>query len=66
MGGFLVLGFVIFTIGLIAGMLTIAMIPVKTDFATVFMIFVLGFMTGMITIALVLVIMNFTELTKKS
>jgi hypothetical protein len=65
-GGFLVLGFVIFIVGFMTGMLTISLISAETDFTTTFMLFVLGFITGMLTIALVLVIMKLTELTRES
>lgn len=66
-GGFLVLGFVIFVAGFLTGMLAIAIIPIGTDSTTLgLMFFILGFMTGMVTIALVLVIQKLTELTSKS
>ena len=65
--GFLILGFVIFILGFLTGMLAIAIIPIGTDFTTLgLMFFILGFITGMVTIALVLVIQKLTELTRKS
>jgi len=64
-GGFLVLGFVIFIVGFLAGILAVALIPVKPDFTTLgFMVFIFGFITGMVTVSLVLVIVKLTELTK--
>jgi len=66
-GGFLVLGFVIFIVGFLTGILAVALIPVKPDFTTLgFMVFIFGFITGMVTVSLVLVIVKLTELTKKS
>jgi len=66
-GGFLVLGFVIFIAGFLTGMLAIALIPVGTDITTLgFMVFIFGFITGMVTIALVLVLVRLSELTRKS
>jgi hypothetical protein len=66
-GGFLVLGFVIFIVGFLTGILAFALISVKPDSATLgFMIYVFGFLTGMVTVALVMIIVKLTELTKKS
>ncbi|MDH5754016.1 MAG: hypothetical protein OEY95_02235 [Candidatus Bathyarchaeota archaeon] len=66
-GGFLVLGFVIFIVGFLTGMLAIAFIPVKADLTTLsFMVFIFGFITGMVTVALLLVIVKLRELTSKS
>jgi len=66
-GGFLVLGFVIFIVGFLTGMLAIAFIPVKPDSTTLaLMVYVFGFITGMITIALMLVILKLRESIKKS
>jgi len=66
-GGFFVLGFAIFIVGFLTGMLAIALIPVKPEFTTLgFMIFVLGLITGMVTIALMLVIVQLSRLTKSS
>jgi hypothetical protein len=67
MGGFLVLGFVIFIVGFLAGILALALIPVKPDFTALgFMVFMFGFITGMVAISLVLVAVKLTELTKKA
>jgi hypothetical protein len=66
-GGFLVLGFVIFVIGFLTGMLAIAFIPVKPDVTTLsLMVFIFGFITGIMTIALMLVIVNVRKLTEKN
>jgi len=66
-GGFLVLGFVIFIVGFLAGMVAIAFIPVNADFTMLaFMVFIFGFITGMVTVALLLVIVKLRELTRKS
>jgi len=63
-GGFLILGFVVFIVGFLTGMLAIALIPVRPDFTALgFMVFTFGFITGMVTIALLLVIV---KLTRKS
>jgi len=61
-GGFLILGFVVFIVGFLTGMLAIALIPVKPDFTALgFMVFTFGFITGMVTIALLLVIVKLTR-----
>jgi len=66
-GGFLVLGFAIFIIGFLTGMLAIAFIPVKADFTTLACIaLIFGFITGMLTTALLLVIVKLREFTRKS
>jgi len=66
-GVFLVLGFVIFIVGFLTGMLAIALIPVELDFTTLgYMVFIWGFMMGMITIALLLVIVKLTGQTRSS
>ena len=66
-GGFLVLGFVIFIVGFLAGMVAIAFIPVSADSTTLsFMVFMFGLITGMVTVALLLVIIKLRELTKHS
>jgi flagellar biogenesis protein FliO len=61
-GGFLVLGFVIFIIGLLAGMLAILLVSSKLDSSVLFMVFSLGFIIGMIVVALIWVIVKFKEL----
>jgi hypothetical protein len=64
-GGFLVLGFVIFIVGFLAGMVTIAFIPVNAEStAGAFMVFIFGFITGMVTVALLLVIIKLRESAK--
>jgi hypothetical protein len=66
-GGFLVLGFVIFIVGFLAGMVTIAFIPINGESTTLsFMVFIFGFITGMVIVALLLVIVKLRELTKKT
>jgi len=67
MSGFLVLGFVIFIVGFLSGMLAVALIPVKPDFTALgFMVFVFGFITGTVIIALMVVMIKLNELSKKS
>jgi hypothetical protein len=67
LGGFLVLAFVIFIVGLLAGMVMVSFIPVKADITMLaFMVFIFGFITGMVTVALVLVIMKLRELARKA
>jgi heme/copper-type cytochrome/quinol oxidase subunit 2 len=66
-GGFLVLGLVIFVVGFLAGMMAIAFIPVNADFtALAFMVFIFGFITGMVTVALLLVIVKLRELARRA
>jgi hypothetical protein len=66
-GGFLALGFVIFIVGFLAGMVAIAFIPVSADFtALAFLVFIFGFITGMVTVALLLVIIKLRELAQHS
>jgi hypothetical protein len=65
-GGFLVLGFAIFIVGFLAGLVT-AFISVSTEPATLeFMIFVFGFMTGMAAVAIILAIVRSRKLTRHS
>jgi len=67
MAGFLVLGFAIFIVGFLTGMVAIEVIPISADATTVgFMLFILGLVTGMLTVALVLAVIQFNELKKKS
>lgn len=67
MGGFLILGFVVFIVGFLTGMLTIALIPVKPDFQTLgFTIFIFGFISGMTAIALVLAIVKLKQTNKEA
>jgi hypothetical protein len=66
LGGFLVLGFALFIVGFLTGMLAFIMMPLTPNTeGTGFIIFVFGFITGMTTIALVLVTIKLTQLTKK-
>jgi hypothetical protein len=65
-GGFLVLGFVIFIVGFLTGMVAIAFIPVNAESITLaFMVFMFGFITGMVTLTLLLVIIRLRELSKR-
>jgi hypothetical protein len=67
LGGFLVLGCIIFIVGFLAGMVAIAFIPFKSDFTMfTFMVFVFGFITGMVTVALLLVIVKLRELARSA
>ena len=66
LGGFLVLGFVIFIVSFLSGMLAIAFVPVNQDFgilAAVVLIF--GFMAGVLTIALLLIIVKLRQLARE-
>lgn len=66
LGGFLVLGFVIFVAGFLMGMLALAMVRVESDITLLaFMLFSLGFVLGLLTIGLVLVIMRLGKLGEK-
>jgi hypothetical protein len=66
-GGFLVLGAIIFVAGFLAGMLFLGTVHVSSDAATIgLMSFALGFITGMVTIALVLVVVKIRETQKIS
>jgi len=66
-GGFLLLGFVIFMVGFLAGMVAISFIPVNAESTTLaFIVFIFGFITGMVTVALLLVIVKLRELTRHS
>jgi hypothetical protein len=53
--GFLVLGFAIFILGLLVGMLALALINVKIDQAILFITFSTGMITGILIISLILV-----------
>jgi hypothetical protein len=67
LGGFLILCFVIFIVGFLAGMVVVSFIPVNSEFtALALMVFVFGFMAGMVTVALLLVIVKLRELRKVS
>jgi hypothetical protein len=66
LGGFLVLGFVIFVAGFLTGMLALAMVRAESDITTLtLMWFLLGFVLGLLTIALALVIVRWNRLSKK-
>jgi hypothetical protein len=66
-GGFIVLGFVIFLVGFLAGMVAISFIPVNAESTTLsFIVFIFGFITGMVTVALLLVTVKLRELAKKA
>jgi hypothetical protein len=65
LGGFLVLGFALFIVGFLTGMLALAVLNVTPDFATLgFLIFAIGFIVGMLTIALTLVIIRLSRAQK--
>jgi hypothetical protein len=64
LGGFLVLGFAIFIVGFLAGVVT-AFVSVSAEPATLeFIIFVFGFITGMVTVAILLAIIKSRKLTR--
>jgi uncharacterized protein (DUF983 family) len=66
LGGFLVLGFAIFIVGFLAGLVA-AFISVSTEPTTLlFMVFVFGFMTGIVTIAILRVIIKSRKLASDS
>lgn len=67
MGGFLVLGFVIFIAGFLVGMLAIAVIPLTVD-ATLFglLFFVLGFVVGILAVGLTLMLLKRRKSAGKS
>ena len=65
--GFLVLGFVVFIVGFLAGALAITLASVNFDSTALgFMVFIFGFITGMVTVALVLVIVKLGKLERES
>jgi hypothetical protein len=67
LGGFLILGFAIFIVGFLAGMVVVSFIPVNAEStALALMVFVFGFMAGMVTVAILLVIVKLRELRKVS
>ncbi|MEM1565870.1 MAG: hypothetical protein QXG11_03325 [Candidatus Bathyarchaeia archaeon] len=63
-GGFLVLGFAIFIVGLLVGMMAVDFVSLKLDPVALLTIFTLGFLTGLLTVALVLVSVKMLELRK--
>jgi len=67
LGGFLVLGFALFVIGFLTGMLAFGLTQVTPEFANMgVLIFMLGFMAGMVTIALTVVMIKLNRLQKPS
>jgi hypothetical protein len=66
-GGFLILGFSIFIVGFIAGILSIMLLQSKWDLtAQGFMVFIFGFLTGALMICLTWTIIKLNELEKES
>jgi hypothetical protein len=66
LGGFLVLGFAIFIVGFLAGVVT-AFISVSTEPATLTaIVFIFGFMTGLVTFAILRVIVKSRKSTRHS
>jgi hypothetical protein len=66
LGGFLVLGFAIFIVGFLAGLVS-AFISASTEPAALeFIVFIFGFMTGMVAVAIILVILRSRKLTRHS
>jgi len=64
LGGFLVLGFAIFIVGFLAGLVT-AFVSASTEPATLeFIVFILGFAMGMVAVAIILVIRRSRKLTR--
>lgn len=53
--GFLVLGFAIFILGFLIGMLAIALTNLKLDLSALFIVFSAGLVTGILMMALALV-----------
>jgi hypothetical protein len=65
LGGFLVLGFVIFVVGFLTGMLALVVVSVGRDITSIgVMLFALGFILGMLTIALTMVMIKLSKLQK--
>ena len=65
--GFLVLGFVVFIVGFLAGALAITLASVNFDSTALgFMVFIFGFITGMVTVVLLLVIVKSRELARRA
>jgi hypothetical protein len=66
LGGFLVLEFVIFIVGFLAGLVA-AFISVSAEPTTLaFIVFIFGFMTGIVTVAVLRVIVKSRKLTRHS
>lgn len=66
LGGFLVLAFAIFIVGLLAGMLAVGLVSLKVDSVALLMVFSLGFLLGMLVIALALVSLRLLDLKRAS
>lgn len=64
--GFFVLGFSMFVVGLLTGMLAIGLLDLKLDSTSLFIVFTLGFLAGSFAVALMLVSMKMRELKKTS
>jgi len=65
-GGFLVLGFVIFLLGFLIGLFAVAFIPIKPDYtALMFLVSIFAFIAGMATVALLLVVVKAREINRK-
>jgi len=62
--GFFVMGFAIFIVGLLTGMLALGLLDLKLDSTSLFIVFALGFLTGSLTFALTLVSVKIRELKK--
>jgi 4-amino-4-deoxy-L-arabinose transferase-like glycosyltransferase len=66
LGGFLVLGFAIFIVGFLAGVVT-AFISASTESATLeIIVFAFGFVAGAVTASILLIIVKSRKLTKHS
>ena len=64
LGGFLVLGFAIFIVGFLAGVVT-AFISISTEPATLTaLVFIFGFMTGVVTFAILQAMIKSRKLTR--
>lgn len=66
LAGFLVLGFAVFIVGFLAGILIIGLVPLEMDFVALFTVFSLGYIAGALTVALVLVAFQLLKLRKTS
>jgi hypothetical protein len=64
--GFFVLGFSMFVVGLLTGMLAIGLLDLKLNSTSLFIVFTLGFLAGSFAVALMLVSMKMRELKKTS
>jgi hypothetical protein len=65
-GGFIVLGFAIFLIGLLTGMLAIEILQVESDFSMLWvMVFSVGFLSGAVVSVIVLIIIRLIRSRRK-